>query len=36
MATGGAPTLYPTRMRALYVAEESAYHLEFDQFVAID
>lgn len=36
MKTGGAPTLYPTRMRALYVADESAYHLEFDMFEAVD
>lgn len=36
MTTGGPPTLYPTRMRARYVAAESAYHLEFDGFVAID
>lgn len=36
MSTGGPPTLYPTRMRALYIAEESAYHLEFDRFEAID
>lgn len=35
MATGGSPTLYPTRMRALYVADEAAYHLEFDNFVAL-
>lgn len=36
MATGGAPTLYPTRMRGLYVARDDAYHLEFDTFVAIE
>jgi hypothetical protein len=36
MSTGGPPTLYPTRMRALYIADESAYHLEFDTFVAVD
>ncbi len=36
MATGGAPTLYPTRMRALYITDESAYHLEFDRFMPID
>jgi hypothetical protein len=36
MATGGPPTLYPTRMRARYVAAESAYHFEFDTFVALD
>lgn len=35
MATGGPPTLYPTRMRALYVADEAAYHVEFDGFVAL-
>ena len=36
MATGGAPTLYPTRMRALYIADEAAYHVEFDTFVMIN
>lgn len=34
-ATGGAPTLYPTRMRARWVADEAAYHLEFDRFVMV-
>lgn len=33
-ATGGAPTLYPTRMRALWREDLAAYHLEFDMFVA--
>lgn len=34
--TGGPTTLYPTRMRGLYVADEDAYHLEFDMFVSAD
>lgn len=33
MTTGGPPTLYPTRMRGLWIAEEAAYHFEFDEFV---
>lgn len=31
--TGGPPTLYPTRMRGLWVADEAAYYFEFDEFV---
>lgn len=34
--TGGGPTLYPTRMRGLWIADEAAYHVEFDQFVAAE
>jgi hypothetical protein len=35
-SSGGAPTLYPTRMRGIYDAPTAGYRFEFDKFEPID
>lgn len=34
-SSGGAPTLYPTRMRGIYDAPSASYRFEFDRFESI-